>query len=110
MSTEPFHPTTVNVQAFHYTTDESGYQSTTSTVGTEVHEWLESQRADMWENGLTFHITLQNLTKAQMGKGVIPMPKGHRDGAMTGEEASTASEITKWLNTAIADLLQKAKY
>lgn len=107
---EPFRPTSIVVEAFHYVTDEASYLSETPGVATQVFEFLELQRASLWENSLSFHVTLENTTEVQMAKGLIPMPKGHRDGAMAGGEADSPEVIQKWLNTAIADLLQKAKY
>lgn len=106
---EPFRPTSIVVEAFHYTTDEQGYLTATSSVASDVFSFLESKRSELWENGISFHITLENTTEVDMGKGIIPMPKGHRDGAMTGEEASSELAIQSWLNTAIADLIQKSK-
>lgn len=109
-STEPFRPTDISVHDFHAVTDLDAYLSVTPTISGVIWEFLQAQRAELWENYVQLEIRLDNVTAVPMGKGAYPLPKGHRSMGLTGSEITDQEIIERSINNAIAELKQKARY
>lgn len=107
---QPFRPSAILVAPFHYETEDTDYLSQTGAVASEISTYIKSQQDEGWQNSINISVTLENTTEVNMGPGIIPMPKGHRDGAMTEIEVLKAGSLEQWLNDTIAELIQRAKF
>lgn len=108
---EPFRPTEIVNSDFHVETDLDNYPTLVETIADKVWDYISEQRALGWENSAAISIRLDNATHTpNIGAGVVPLAKGHRDAALTGEEITSAAVIRDFVQGIILDLKHRSKY
>lgn len=107
---ERFTPTTVNNETLNYVTDLDTYLQDTPGIADSVNTSVQNKKEAGWEVFVHFNVRLDNVTHVPVAKGVVPLPKGHRDARMTHDELVSDSAIEIFLNNIVADLKQHARY
>lgn len=106
----PFRPTDNWTTALPYTTDTNTYQTATIAMGNDVYTNLQSLRGQGALSTILIGITIENVTAAYSGQGVVPLSKQHIDFAFSDDEVTSGSVVTNAINTQVADLINRAKY
>lgn len=107
---EPFKPTSIRTEAFHYTTDLDSYPALVDTISTNVFSHVEEQRLLGWQTTTLYSVRLDNPTHPATGAGVVKLAKGHLDGSLSDEEFQSSLNLKNTLSTIIGDLKTRAKY
>lgn len=106
----PFRPTITYNQEFHYKTDLTNYLSILNGVASDIITYVSGQRALLAENITHIAVKLDNPTHPPTAKGVVKLPKGHWDVALSDLETQTTNDIVNLLQTIIGNLKNTAKY
>lgn len=107
---EPFRPTRTDSYDFHWVTDLEHYLPLLTTIGNNVFADVVSRREPYAESTVHVSIRMENVTHPEPAAGVVPLPKGHFDAALSDEEVVSAKVVSDLLSTLIGNLKNTAKY
>lgn len=110
LNSEPFRPTKTYSAVFQYSTNLDDYQDTTAAAADEIWTHLVSERALGAEITTHCAVWLDNVTHPVAAKGVVKLPKGHIDTALSDLEFVSAQTLEDHLNNLVLNLRTNAKY
>lgn len=107
---EPFRPSRSTSSAWIWETDLDTYKTLTPTIAASVYTQVQQDRASGAEAFTHITIRIDNITHPTPAKGVVVLPKAHRDFGITDIEFTSAAVIQKQIEDTVADLRQHSKY
>lgn len=107
---EPFKPTITYSNTFQTKTSLDAYSAPVQALVDQTYNYIQAERAAGAEISLHIAITVDNPTHPPTAKGVVKLPKGHIDMALTDLDVANANVISSKVMDTLTDMRTLARY